>query len=500
MGSGPAKPVTGEIASRSLDTLTRALDILPNPDPVLRKSGRLAQAYTDLLADDQVGACIESLEMAVSKIKWRIDPNGCSDEALRFHLAAMENWDHDRIEGEAVMARFMGMQPFEIDWAQHGGVWVIRDLVGKPSDWFRYGNEGQLKLRMGAGQTGRFESVPDAKFIVARHRPSFTNPYGRAAAARCFWPVAFKKGGLKFWLKFTEKYGMPMLIGKQPRGAGDAATAKLLDMLESMIQDAVAVIPDDASVDILDAGGKGASADLFLKFVMYNDAAIAKAVLSQTLTTDNGAGGGSYALGQVHGDVRDDVAAGTFKLKKHVYDSALRLQHEFNFEGPAPVMVAEEDEEIRKDRAERDESLRKTGVRFKKSYFGSRYGLKDDEFDLEPEPPATFSAHVAGCQCRGCAVARFSQADVPAHQIPVDDALKSITGDPKIFAQLIDPVVRPVMAMIEDKSSYEEILAELAGLHPQMDVALLADKLERAIFATELWGRISAQSQDGGES
>lgn len=34
----------------------------------------------------------------------------------------------------------------------------------------------------------------------------------------CFWPVAFKKGGMKFWLRFAEKFGSPWVIGKHPRG------------------------------------------------------------------------------------------------------------------------------------------------------------------------------------------------------------------------------------------------------------------------------------------
>ena len=74
--------------------------------------------------------------------------------------------------------------------------------------------------------------------------------------SRCFWPVAFKKGGFKFWAVFTEKFGMPWLIGKVPRGTGDTDRAQLLDHLVKMVQDAVAVINDDESIAALEFQSK----------------------------------------------------------------------------------------------------------------------------------------------------------------------------------------------------------------------------------------------------
>jgi hypothetical protein len=41
----------------------------------------------------------------------------------------------------------------------------------------------------------------------------------------CYWPLVFKKGGLKFWLAFTEKFGSAFSVGKLPRSATDASPA-----------------------------------------------------------------------------------------------------------------------------------------------------------------------------------------------------------------------------------------------------------------------------------
>lgn len=496
MSKSKGTPPKDEIASRDLDMLYKALGVLPNPDPILRKAGKSMDVYMDLLYDDQVGACIESLEMAVTKKKWDIDENGCTPEALEFAKATLDSWDHDNIMSEAVMARALGMQPFEVMWDVIDGKWVIAELVGKPAKWFRYDAEGNLLLRA-KGSYSRFDPVPINKFIVTRHRPSFDNPYGRASLARCFWPVAFKKGGLQFWLKFTEKYGIPFLIGKQPRGSGEDATDKLLDMLENMIQDAVAVIPDDSSVTILESGGKGGSAELFERFVRYNDGAISKALLSQTLTTDSGANSGSYALGKVHDEVRDDVVDGTFKLIKNLYDEALFLQHHFNFDGPAPVIKAREDQEVQNDMAKRDETLKSTGVRFRKSYYVKTYNLDEEDIDIDEtqNPPSQQFSHHKGCQCLGCQKVTFAEQIAPSHQQPIDKAITELFSQQGLSE--LQPIVQPALDLIAGKNTYEEVLEQLAGTWPAMDPGLLAERLERAIFVCELWGRLSDQQNTG---
>lgn len=97
---------------------------------------------------------------------------------------------------------------------------------------------------------------------------------------------------------FTEKYGMPHLIGKHPRGATKAETDSLADMLEEIVQDAIAVIPDDSSVEIQEAN-KTSSADIYEKLIDKMNSEISKAVLGQTLTTEIGSKG-SYAASNTH--------------------------------------------------------------------------------------------------------------------------------------------------------------------------------------------------------
>ena len=80
---------------------------------------------------------------------------------------------------------------------------------------------------------------------------------------------------------------MPHFIGKHPRGAGKEETNPLADMLEDMVQDAIAVIPDDSSVEIQEAD-KTSSAEIYDKLIDKMNAEISKAILGQTLTNEMG--------------------------------------------------------------------------------------------------------------------------------------------------------------------------------------------------------------------
>lgn len=124
------------------------------------------------------------------------------------------------------------------------------------------------------------------RFIVARQDATYANPYGFPDLSMCFWPATFMRGGLKFWVQFTEKYGSPWVIGKHPRGANDEETDLLLDSLEAMVQDAVAAIPDDASVQIIEAAGKAGSADVYRQLLEYCRSEINVAMLGQNQTTE----------------------------------------------------------------------------------------------------------------------------------------------------------------------------------------------------------------------
>jgi phage gp29-like protein len=111
----------------------------------------------------------------------------------------------------------------------------------------------------------------------------------------------FKKGGTKFWLNMTEKYGMPFLFGKTPKATTQEKREDFLEMLTNMVQNGVAVINKEDAVDFLEAAGKGDSSNLYQSLIKHCNQEITKAFLTVSNTTEQQQTG-TYAAALVQQD------------------------------------------------------------------------------------------------------------------------------------------------------------------------------------------------------
>ena len=364
--------------------------VLPNPDPVLRKAGKSLQVYRDLRTDSHVGGCVRRRKAAVRAMKSGLDRNQAKSRVAKSIESLLADLDMPRIIGEALDAALYGYQPMEVMWGRVGGLIVPVDVVGKPAEWFAYDADNQLRFRSrDAGPLG--ELVPHRKFLVPRQDPSYDNPYGQPDLARTFWPTKFKQGGMDFWFRFLEKYGTPWLVGKQPRGSDDADTDRLLDMLEAMIQDAVAVIPDDSSVAIVEAAGKAGSAEVYREFLTHMRSEVSIALLGQNQTTEAEANRASATAGQ---DVTDDIRDADAGIASATINELIAWTCDLNWHGEVPSYGMWTEDEVNQVMAVRDENLKKAGANFTPQYFMRAYSLQ--EGDLAPATaPAVPGAAVA---------------------------------------------------------------------------------------------------------
>ena len=218
------------------------------------------------------------------------------------------------------------------------------EIKAKPVEWFVFDDENKLKLKTKENRSG--EELPEKKFLCPQYNPSYQNPYGERTLSRIFWNVTLQKGGATFWALFTEKYGIPFLVGKHPRRINGKETDNLADILQSMIQDSIAVIPDDSSIDIKEAA-KTSSADVYERLIDKMNAEISKAILGQTLTTEIG-DKGSYAASNTHMGVRKDIIDADKRIVERTFNQLIRWIYEYNFPGETdiPVFSMFEEDEI----------------------------------------------------------------------------------------------------------------------------------------------------------
>jgi phage gp29-like protein len=471
------KSLASQIATRARSTqfISDLGLMLPNPDPVLKNIGKDIAVYRELRSDPQVGGNIRRRKGAVKALEWGVNDGQAKEGTAKIVARMLANLEMDRIISEILEATLYGYQPLEVVWGKVGSYLVPVDIIGKPPEWFRFDNENRLRF-LTKDEPVYGELLPERTFLLPRQDATYDNPYGMPDLSMCFWPTTFKKGGLKFWVTFAEKYGSPWVIGKNPRNTPPEESDDLLEQLDAMVQDAVVVIPDDSSVEIKEAAGKSSSADVYERLLMFCRSEVNYALLGQNQTSEATSNRASAQAGlEVTQDIRDADA----RLVEATFNTLIRWIWDFNFNDAArPEFSMWEQEEVDKVLAERDKTLTEAGVALTPAYFKRAYGFQDGDLVETPTPPvATAVAFAEG------------GGDTFPDQEALDAAMSSL-ADGHLQDQAA-AMLKPLMQLINDSADYAEALGKMAALFPKLDTTSLEEALTRAMFVAELWGQVN---------
>lgn len=471
------KNLSKEVASRSRSRDYAAFaGYLPNPDPVLKKQGRDISVYKELGSDAHIQSEILKRKSSLRALEYKL--KGEDDTTVKFAEECIKNLPMYSIIGEITDAVLYGYKPLEIMWQKQKDSIVPKSLVGKPPEWFRFDNENNPLFLSKEAWEG--EELPPYKFIIAANEPTYENPYGHACLSSCFWPVVFKRGGMKFWVTFTEKYGSPWVIGKYGRGTQQRDIDTLLENLENMVEDAVGVIPDESSVEIKEAAGKGASAEIYEKLLNFCNAEISKAIVGQTLTSQVG-DKGSYAASKTHKQVLEDIITSDAKIVEEVFNTLIDWTLKINFSNPSPVTFEMyEQTSVNKQLSERDVDLSTMGVRFKKEYFLRNYGFKEDEIDISSARPSAAKAP-----------ASFAEGANEKKDDLLGKKIDEINSE-----DIADQIVGQLEQMLENADSYEEAFNAALEAYPKIDFSSMEEMLQDAIMKSMAAGGAEVEVED----
>lgn len=498
-----------DLAAEFATRLTAGADVLsflswlPDPDPVLRKRGDGSDVLSDLTADDQVCMAMQSRKLRVlNEQSYDFSPGQAkgkepTPQASRLCDALAGDMESIRLRDVfscVLDAPFYGFVPLELLWRPEGGRYRLADIVAKPQHWFAFDDNNRPVFR---GEVWAHSApLPRYKFVLARHFPTYENPYGLRLLSRCLWPVAFKRGGIEFLTRFLEKYGMPWILATAARGADRAERQRMAGDLAAMVQDAVAVLPNGAEAELVTASGK--SGDQHENYLRRWDKAISKVLMGQTLTAEMD-GTGSRAAAETHYGVSEDMADADKFLVADAMNQVGLIYRDVNAEPGvmAPVFGYEEPEDF-VAQADLDTKLHGVGVRFKKVHFTRRYGLDEDEFDLtedaapeaDPEPGAPFLP------------AEFAQGDDSAQldgddsaQADIDRAVEEILGEAVAANQKLIQDITMAVNRAETPADAMLLLSEL--LAGESDTSEVEDLLARIMVNAELRGRAAVREEDG---
>lgn len=484
------RALTSEVATRSAAMgfdPAEALGWLPDPDPVLVERADGVQVLDDLMADDEVTQAVQARKLKTMNIRsYGFSPGHAKGEEPTEAAARIcadlekdfEALDMDVLISGILDAPYYGFAPIELTWAYDAGRLRLVQAEPKPQEWFAFGKGNAPVFR------GEFfsdaQQVHPFKFVLARHFPSYKNPYGLRLLTRCLWPVAFKRGGIEFWTRFVEKYGQPWILGHAKSGATQAEINAMANDLHNMVQDAVAVVPQGAGVQALQFDSKGAQ---HREFVEHQNRTINKLIRGATLTAEVGPHG-SNAATKTHYELLQDFAAADAQLVTTALNNIAWVYTQVNAAAEfSPTFAYVEPEDL-SARADLDQKLHSMNVDFTEIHFQRCYGLSADEFKMrgidDTAAPAQF--------------AERGDADHDEHQATIDALVGSVMPE---AIKRNEKFMREVRGCIERAETWEDLhlmLAELLADEAGDDVDLLAAAMANAA----MYGRHAVKEEGNG--
>lgn len=485
------------------------VDLLAPSDTVLRQKGGSLDVYKEVLRDDQVKATFQQRRTMVTSSPWTVDPGDDNDpravDAAEALAANLEHIAFDRITDRMLFAIFYGFAVGEVLWEVRDGLIQIADVRVRDRARFKFGIERELYLYL---PDGNVELMPERKFWVTSTGADHDDePYGMGLAHWLYWPVYFKRNGIKFWLIFLEKFGMP--TAKATLSAGQMNSPemvrKALAALRAIQTDGGVVVPDGIAIELMEVARSGAVD--YESMYKAMDGAISKIVVSQTMTTDDGS---SRSQAQVHKTVADTVAQTDSDLISESFNRTVaRWFTDYNFgadvASPRVYRTTSPPDDLAQ-RAERDVKVFSLGFEPTEEYITETYGtgwVKSQKAAAVADPNAPGGAQAAAA---GFATPDPNAQD--AQEFAETAALaalknasradqRALVEAAEAFGQQWDTIlgqrVRSILSFAEESGDYETMRKHLNRLAKEPAPRAAAETVKRATFLARLMGVLRGQ-------
>src|SRR3569832_590620 len=249
----PVRPESQEIATIGGGRdITRgdaqALMRLMPQDLVLQlRGGGDYQIYREVLRDDQVKAAFAQRQLAVVSKEWEVRAGGTKridKQAADFLTKLLQAVNFDRVTEQMLYGVFYGYAVSECLWGIDGSQVTIKQIRVRDRRRFAFDTDQRLRL-LTTQNLLPGEELPERKFwwfsCGADHADE---PYGLGLAHWLYWPVFFKRGGMKLWLTFLDKLGATTAKGTYHAGAQPDEKARLLAALDAIRSESGVIIPE----------------------------------------------------------------------------------------------------------------------------------------------------------------------------------------------------------------------------------------------------------------
>ena len=480
----PQQQVGGYLYSQQAETaFLNFLTRMPDVDEVLRKAGVSRHRLSVLMYDDEIYQCVEKRQDKLEGTPFRLVSNSGDKESIQTKILTQEviRWWSELSLGTQ-NARWYGYSVIEAVYDKdrlHIENDVITPFIGwkwigvKPMQWFEPKNDGRLMLLQNHNNQNRdIECNQQFKHFLTQCKPTFENPYGEALFSRLYWLWFFKNGTTKYWAKFVERFGNPLLVGKSK-----TSVEGMLKALLSAHASSVMSVGEGDSVEVLSSSGNTAGPSAFESFDKKIERSIQKLVLGQTLTSGTD-GSGSRALGEIHLEVQNNKVEADIRMITSTIQAIIDALCALN-NWERHVVIIGDEKSLKTTQADRDVKLKNAGANLTPQYFQREYGFQDGDiaepaqlpsntqFSLLPKRAFSFKADVQG---------------LDANQQEVDEKISEI--DKTLFSE------SELMKIVEEIDSVDELQTKLYSLMSGESVEKFNEVMSRALYFFDVVGYV----------
>ncbi len=413
-----------------------------------------------------------------------------TDEPADVRLAdAVRDLVRDAVFGDLVEdlldALGKGYSVSEIMWNTRGGQWWPREYVWRDPRFFRFDQATGRELRLiDQNNVANGVALAPYKFIVHRPRLKAGIPLRGGLARLVAVSYMAKSYTLTDWLAFAEVFGMPLRLGRY----NDAAKPEEVDILRAAVanlgSDAAAILPEGMKIEFQEIANTQGGADLFKGLAEWIDKQTSKAVLGQTMTTDDGS---SQAQATVHNDVREDIQRADARhlgvsLNRDLVKPFIDLNYGVQRRYPTIRINVPEPEDL-KQLVDALERLVPLGLKVETSVVSDKLGLPDPAKGadiLMPEQQVLTSVESASNRSLKTAQNRES---VVNESEPDFAEIAEAEDDWQVqLAPLVDPIERLAQRVAEEGGNEDDFLARLGEVLAEMDETELVRRLASSTF------------------
>ena len=438
---------------------------------------------------------------AILTMDWQITPPPNASAAEQRDAQMIEEilrdatWLDDCIF-DATDAILKGFSCQEIEWEQGlvGGLKLIRNVHWRDPAWFMTPQHERNTLRL---RDGTADGVELAKFGWITHIAKAKTGYlSRIGLVRTLvWPFIYRNYSARDFAEFLEIYGLPLRLGKYPEGATNTEKNTLLRAVISIGHNAGGIIPRGMDIEFEKAAEGNATE--FMAMIDWAEKSMSKAILGGTLTSQSDGKTSTNALGNVHNEVRQELRDADLKrlaatlTRDLVYPLYALNCKSFNDARRIPRF--EFDTAESEDINSFGEGLgRLVDIGFQ---IPLQWAQDKMQIPLAAEGEAVLSRGTMQTEPAEPPKSAVLSAGAPLtinalHRDP-DDLIDELEPTAEEYESVIDPMLKPIVDAIRT-GGYEYAQTRLAELYQDLDDDALEQMLTRALFVSDLIGRLNA--------